>query len=102
MDEAWSIIDSVGDGPGDKPFVIGGAQVYATALAHARTTNILFINVLSDFDCDMFFPLDIRDPANGRVGKSYDELSELAGEEVPVGVQEEKGVRYEFELYQKA
>jgi dihydrofolate reductase len=102
MDEALSIIDSIGDGPGNKLFVIGGAQVYATALAHARTTNILFTNVLTEFDCDTFFPLDIRDPANGWVKKSYDELSALAGEEVPAGVQEENGVRYEFELYQKA
>lgn len=102
LDEALSIIDSIGGGPANKLFVIGGAQVYAAALAHTRATSVLMTTVQGEFDCDTFFPVDVRDPGSGWVKKSNEELSDFVGEDVPEGVQEgEDGIKYEFELYQR-
>lgn len=38
----------------DEAFVIGGAQIYAEALAH--TNKLLVTEIDKDFECDAFFP----------------------------------------------
>ena len=37
-------------------FVIGGAQVYQEAVRHPRCRRIYLTQILSEFDCDTFFP----------------------------------------------
>ncbi len=41
---------------GGEVFVIGGAEVYAAALAHPECGRILLTRVAGTHDCDVFFP----------------------------------------------
>lgn len=41
-------------------FVIGGASVYAAALALPQTDRVLFTKVGGEWECDAFFPLDLE------------------------------------------
>jgi len=67
-----------------------------------RTRNVLLTNIEGEFGCDRFFPVDVRDEENtGWVRRRHEELCAFVGEQVPVGVIEENGVRFSFELYQK-
>jgi len=82
--------------------VIGGAEIYKLAMEDERTRNVLLTSIEGEFDCDRFFPVDVRDEEKtGWMRRGYEELCAFVGEEVPVGVREENGVRFWFELYQK-
>lgn len=82
-----------------KLFVIGGAEIYKAAMELEETRRILITRIKSDFDCDTFFPV-IEEGLWKR--KSRNELGSWVGEIISEGVQEENGVRYEFEMYEKA
>ena len=90
-------------------FVIGGAEIYKAALQLPICEKILLTRVYSDFECDTFFPVrlsgeETREAATGiewtRGSKA--ELDTWVGEEVPAGRQQEKGVEWEFEMWQHA
>ncbi|KAI0361570.1 dihydrofolate reductase [Trametes cingulata] len=97
--------------PLHRSFLIGGAHIYRATLALPPTSDtfvdrILLTRVLSpEFeDCDVFFPDFLAE--NEAEGKhiqwkraSHEELREWAGFDVPEGVQEENGVRYEFQMW---
>lgn len=70
--------------------------------------------VLSDFECDTFFPLALGGAAGGEKEpaveedeegewkqSSKEEFDEWVGEEVPAGVQEENGTQYEFQMWER-
>lgn len=86
-------------------FVVGGAQIYAAALNEAAPAakRILLTRVLSDFDCDAFFPLALtgEGAGTGWVRRSKAELDAWVEEEVPEGVQQEAGTEYEFEMWER-
>jgi len=83
-------------------FVIGGAEIYKTALGMKEAKRILLTRVLSEFECDTFFPLKLGDDADGEWKKrTKEELDKWVGENVPEGVQDENGVQYVFEMYEK-
>ncbi len=86
-----------------RAFVIGGAQVYKASLERKETKRILLTRVLSEFECDTFFPLQLDE--SGKSGcwerKSKEDLDRWVGEQVPEGVQEENGTRYVFEMWEK-
>jgi len=42
-------------------FVIGGAQVYKTALMHPECQNIFLTKIYKNFKCDTFFPNQLND-----------------------------------------
>jgi dihydrofolate reductase len=85
-----------------KVFVIGGAEIYKAALEDMHTKRILLTRVLTDFDCDTFFPVGLSDDGKGEWKKrSKQDLDRWVGEEVPGGVQEENGVEYVFEMYER-
>src|SRR5450432_3210538 len=44
-----------------KVFVIGGAEIYKAALGDMHTKRILLTRVLTDFECDTFFPVTLND-----------------------------------------
>ncbi|KAK3375275.1 dihydrofolate reductase-like domain-containing protein [Podospora didyma] len=96
----------VGGGCG-RVFVIGGAQIYAAALAlhPPAARRILLTGVLSDFTCDTFFPLKLGvggdEEEKGWKRSSKAALDEWVGEDVPQGVQEENGTRYEFQMWER-
>ncbi|KAI1488113.1 dihydrofolate reductase-like domain-containing protein [Biscogniauxia mediterranea] len=80
-------------------FVIGGAQIYRAALRQREATRILLTRVMTDFQCDTYFPLEL----SGRWVKApKDELDRWVGEDVPAGVQVENGVEYEFQMWERA
>ncbi len=89
-------------------FIIGGASLYAESLAlsaPARVDRVLLTRVLSpDFDdCDTFMA-DItaeKDDAGVLIWAKaeHKSLVDWAGFGVPEGVQEENGVRYEFQMW---
>lgn len=86
-----------------RAFVIGGAQIYEEALKSAETKRILLTRVLSDFECDTFFPVQLNEDGNGEgwERKSKEELDEWVGETVAEGVQEENGTKYVFEMWER-
>jgi dihydrofolate reductase len=83
--------------------VIGGAQIYEEAIQRAETKRILLTRVLTDFDCDTYFPLQLNDDgkAEGWERKSKQELDRWVGETVPQGVQEENDTKYIFEMWER-
>jgi len=91
--------------PLGRVFVIGGAQIYAAALALSEARRVLLTKVLSDFECDTDFPVvldeDAAEPTPGWARCSNKELDEWAGEVVPEGVQEENAISYEFQLWRR-
>lgn len=101
-----------GGGGVARVFVIGGAQLYAAALGLPHTRRVLLTRIEREFECDVFFPLQLATAGEGSaegggegqgrwVRRSKDELDSWVGEEVPGGVQEENGTRYEFEMWEK-
>lgn len=83
-------------------FVIGGAEIYKAALEDVHAKRILLTRVLTGFECDTFFPVALDgDGAGAWTKKSKQELDQWAGEQVPDGVQDENGVRYVFEMYER-
>jgi dihydrofolate reductase len=91
------------EGGAEKAFVIGGAQIYKEVLQKQQAKRILLTRVLTDFDCDTFFPiyLDAGGKGEGWERKSKEELDRWVGETVPEGVQEEEGTRYVFEMWER-
>ncbi|KAJ1311093.1 hypothetical protein OPQ81_009596 [Rhizoctonia solani] len=83
----------------ENAFVIGGASIYTQALEHPATTRILLTRILDPAyeECDVFFP-EIRD-TNQWIQAEHAELENWVGFEVPKGVQEEKGTKYEFQMW---
>ncbi|KAH6610740.1 Dihydrofolate reductase-like protein [Trichoderma cornu-damae] len=83
-------------------FVMGGAQIYEAALKHPSAKRVLLTSIDHEFECDVFFPLDL---AGGKTGawerKSREELQEWTGEEVEASGQEEAGIKYEFQMWEK-
>lgn len=103
---ASSIEDALSSLPAEgsqKTFVIGGAQIYKEALQKQQAKRILLTRVLTDFECDTFFPITLGKDgkAEGWVRKSKEELDRWVGETVVEGVQEEGGTKYVFEMWER-
>lgn len=89
-------------------FVIGGGQIYASALGRNEAKRVLLTKVMTDFVCDTHFSLKLSDDEEalgqsdpGWVKKSKQELDAWAGETVPEGVQVENGTDYEFQMWER-
>lgn len=82
----------------NRVFVIGGARLYAAALPQAERVLLTRILEPAFEECDVFMPDFIGD---GRewTRAPHDALSDWVGFEVPSGVREERGVKYEFEMW---
>ena len=97
-----------------RQFIIGGASIYKEALqlpsSPSRTSvdRILLTRVLSPSfeDCDVFMPefRDLKSEKGSLLWEraEHNELEEWVGGEVPSGVQEENGVKYEFQMWTRA
>ena len=83
-------------------FVIGGAQIYHAALELPQARRVLLTSIQHDFDCDTFFPLNLTGSrVDGWVRRSREELEGWTGEEVSENGQEEAGIKYEFQMWEK-
>jgi dihydrofolate reductase len=89
-------------------FIIGGSSIYTSALAltpsdTAYVDRVLLTRILEPAfgECDAFMPDFIAREEEGRrwVRKGHEELSGWVGFDVPEGVQEENGVKYEFQMW---
>jgi dihydrofolate reductase len=88
-------------------FIIGGASIYASALKltpfdNAYVDRVLLTRILEpEFgECDAFMPDFIAIQEERRWERAgHAELSGWVGFEVPEGVQEENGVKYEFQMW---
>ncbi|KAL9985504.1 hypothetical protein ACROYT_G007918 [Oculina patagonica] len=71
-------------------FVIGGAGVYREALKHPGAHRLYVTRVFKDFDCDVHFP-------------DFDKtvFKKISDPKVPGEKQEENGIEYEFQVYQR-
>lgn len=86
-----------------KVFVIGGSEIYKAALAEDQAKRILLTRVLTDFECDTVFPVVLTEDGKEEwKKKSKQELDQWVGEQVPDGVQEENGILYVFEMYERS
>jgi dihydrofolate reductase/thymidylate synthase len=83
LDEALSLVESRGV---SNIFVTGGGKVYEDGLNHPLCRRLYITQVLANYDCDVLFPL-------------YAERFQLASQS---DVQEENGIKYRFEVYEKA
>lgn len=59
--------------------------------------------ILSDFECDTFFPVVLPESGeeNGWRRKDKEDLDAWVGESVAGEVQEEAGTKYVFEMWEK-
>ncbi|KAJ6604629.1 dihydrofolate reductase-like domain-containing protein [Mycena vulgaris] len=90
-------------------FIIGGASLYAESLALAPSSSIGFVDRIlltrissPAFDeCDVFMPDFLGGTEGGNSWKmaGHDALQAWVGFEVAEGVQEENGIRYEFQMW---
>ncbi|KAF4121206.1 dihydrofolate reductase [Geosmithia morbida] len=88
-------------------FVMGGAQIYHSALALPQAKRILLTSIDAEYECDTFFPVTLDASAEQAgtqwIKKSNDELREWTGEEdVAEEGQDEAGVRYRFEMWERS
>ena len=87
-------------------FVIGGAEIYTAALQMPECETILMTNILTEFECDTFFPVDLMsqgetDSGDRWIEQSKSVLDHWVGEDVPDGVRTEREVEYEFKMWRR-
>lgn len=69
-------------------WVIGGSSVYAEALKSPQISSLYITNIHQNFDCDTFFPVI-----------SSDWKLTNNDPKVPLDVQEENGIKFQYEVY---
>ena len=75
----------------DMVWIVGGSSVYKEAMNKPGHLRLFVTRIMQEFESDMFFPeIDFE---------KYKLLPEYPG--VPLDVQEEKGIKYKFEVYEK-
>ena len=99
----------------DRVFVIGGAEVYRLAFGHPGTNRVLLTEVRklgeakdgeggggggNGFECDTFLQ-EFRSEGGGWRRRGHGDLCAFVGDDVPIGVQVEGGVGFEYQLWEK-
>uniref|UniRef100_A0A2I3GVG7 dihydrofolate reductase n=1 Tax=Nomascus leucogenys TaxID=61853 RepID=A0A2I3GVG7_NOMLE len=75
----------------DMIWTVGGSSVYKEAMNHPGRLKLFVTKIMQEFESDTFFPeIDLE---------KYKLLPEYSG--VLSDVQEEKGIKYKFEVYEK-
>ena len=95
-------------------FIIGGGWLYRETLNLSSAPSLQADRVLltrihePDYpDCDVFLPdfLDERNGGSAWKRASHDELvtwADLSGFDIPPGVQETNGIKFEFQMWVKS
>lgn len=85
-------------------FVIGGSQIYNTALAMDCCTRILWTRIEREWECDVWFPKGVLGE-QGETGswerKGGRELDEWCGEQGLGEQKEENGVGFTVEMWER-
>ncbi|KAF7865914.1 hypothetical protein EAF04_006078 [Stromatinia cepivora] len=88
----------------DRVFIIGGGQIYKASLELKEAKRILLTRILEDFECDTYFPVELKEDGTGQGWRRTDTqtLREWTGEGEEVeGIKEEGGVKYIFEMWER-
>lgn len=91
-----------------KVFIIGGAQLYSTALKDPRATRVLLTEITGDVKCDSHFDdfpwVPKGEPSKGWTRTPFGELKEYVGAEVDIeeGIIEENDLKYEFTMWKRS
>ncbi|XP_014087803.1 dihydrofolate reductase [Bactrocera oleae] len=72
-------------------WIVGGSGVYKEAILSPRCNRIYLTKILQQFECDTFFP---------EIPADFQELK-LDQEKIPMGIQKEGGVQYEYKILEK-
>lgn len=83
---------------------MGGGQIYNAALRSPAAKRVLLTSIQREYECDVFFGLDLgtgKGSADGWTRRSDAELEAWTGEKVEEGGQEEAGTRYDFQMWEK-
>ncbi|XP_061678718.1 zgc:153031 [Syngnathoides biaculeatus] len=72
-------------------WVVGGTRVYKAALEHSWCDLVFLTDIMAEFECDVFFP-----EMDAQVFKKQERFPG-----VPSGIQEENGIKYEFQVFKK-
>lgn len=93
LSEAMSVLRERYANEVENVWVIGGHAVYKEAMESELCNRIYLTEIKATFECDTFFPA---------IGGDF-ALIENVGEDsdVPAEEQEEKGIRYQFKIYEK-
>ncbi|NXF07068.1 DYR reductase, partial [Smithornis capensis] len=93
LDDALALLDSPElKSKVDMIWIVGGTSVYKAAMEKPIHHRLFVTRILKEFESDTFFPeIDY---------KNYRLLTEYPG--VPADIQEENGIQYKFEVYEKA
>ncbi|XP_066471891.1 dihydrofolate reductase isoform X2 [Tiliqua scincoides] len=76
----------------DMVWIVGGSSVYKAAMDKPVQQRLFVTRILHEFESDTFFPeIDLE---------KFRLLPEYPG--VPADIQEEKGIQYRFEVYEKS
>lgn len=106
LEQAISYLQSKPQGMLGRVFVIGGGQIYASALELKEARRVLLTKVVTDFECDTHFSLKLSDEGERESDPSWEkkskqELDAWAGEAVPEGLQVENETKYEFQMWER-
>ncbi|KAJ4424707.1 hypothetical protein N0V82_000635 [Gnomoniopsis sp. IMI 355080] len=107
LEQAISYLQSKPEGTLGRVFVIGGGQIYASALELKEARRVLLTKVMTEFECDTHFSLRLSDEGErvcdpAWVKASKEELDAWAGETVPEGLQVENEIKYEFQMWERS
>lgn len=71
-------------------WIVGGYSVYKEAMESPQCHRVYFTKIMATFDCDAFFP---KLPKNFKLVPN--------DENIPSEVQEENGIKYQYQIYEK-
>lgn len=72
-------------------WIVGGYGVYKEAMESSYCHRVYLTKIMASFDCDTFFP------------KLTDDFRLVPNDEdIPSDVQEENGVKYQYQIFEKA
>lgn len=72
-------------------WIVGGHSVYKEAMQMPECHRVYFTKVMATFDCDAFFP---EMPATFKLVPNDDDI--------PSDIQEENGIKYQYQIFQKS
>lgn len=71
-------------------WIVGGNSVYEEAMCSPQCHRIYFTKIMESFDCDAFFP---------QISANFVLVSN--DENIPEEIQEENGIKYQYQIYEK-
>jgi dihydrofolate reductase len=71
-------------------WIVGGHSVYKEAMESPECFRIYFTKIMGNFECDAFFP---------SIPESFKQVPN--DQDIPAEVQEENGIKYQYQIYEK-